>query len=221
MRNEKSKLIRSRVWNNNSAFRNPHSAFQRGFTLIEIIVVIVILSIVSAITIKFVADSLRIYTMTVNQKMLFDEAKLALERMCRDIRDARLISNPAAGGSGNMIRVTRTHDTAPSQDVADERIRFRLTGNVLEKVKNNTGPPIAALASNVSIFTVTRGQAATNNTNEITLALNLLLATGENVILQTKVYPKNLPEDLTSTYKNFRIQDSSGNFASWEEVPSP
>jgi prepilin-type N-terminal cleavage/methylation domain-containing protein len=197
------------------------SKSQKGFTLIEIIVVIVILSIVSAISIKFVADSLRIYTMTVNQKMLFDEAKLALERMCRDIRDARLISNPAAGGSGNMIRVTRTHDTAPSQDVADERIRFRLTGTTLEKVKNNNGPEIAALASNVSIFTVTRGQAATNNVNEITLVLNLqLLPTGENVALQTKVYPKNIPEN-PPTYKNFRIQDSSGNFASWEEVPSP
>jgi prepilin-type N-terminal cleavage/methylation domain-containing protein len=228
MQNKKSELRKSRVWNNNSAFRNPHSsfgglcmmknlisgfkysairnphsAFQRGFTLIEIIVVIVILSIVAAISIKFVADSLRIYTMTVNQKTLFDEGKLALERMCRDIRDARLISNPAAGGSGNMIRVTRTHDTAPSQDVAGEQIRFRLTGNVLEKVKNNTGPPIATLASNVSIFTVTRGQAATNNTNEITLVLTLSLTSGENVTLQTKVYPKNLARDTTYTYKNF------------------
>ena len=63
---------------NYSEIQNPKSAFQRGFTLIEIIVVIVILSIVSAITIKFLVDSLRIYTMTVNQKTLYDEAKLAL-----------------------------------------------------------------------------------------------------------------------------------------------
>jgi len=62
---------------------------RRGFTLIEIIIVIVILGFVSAITIKFLTDSLRIYTMTVNQKTLYDEGKLALERMARDIRDAR------------------------------------------------------------------------------------------------------------------------------------
>jgi len=40
--------------------------YPKGFTLIEIIIVIVILSIVSAITIKFLVDSLKIYTMTVN-----------------------------------------------------------------------------------------------------------------------------------------------------------
>ena len=35
-------------------------------------------------------------------------------------------------------------------------------------------------------------------------SLTLSLASGENVTLQTKVYPKNLLEDLTSTYKNFQ-----------------
>jgi type II secretory pathway component PulJ len=184
--------------------------------------VIVILSIVSAITIKFLADSLKIYTMTVNQKTLFDEAKLALERMCRDIRDARIISDPGAGLSDDEIRFRRTNATAPGQDAADEWIRFQLNGSTLRKVKNDTGPPTADLASNVSVpsgFTVTRDAG-----NEIQLYLKLSLTSGENVTLQTKVYPKNLPEDVTlplPTYKNFRIQDSSGNFASWQEVRSP
>src|SRR4030042_6181588 len=84
---------------------------QRGCTLIELIIVIVILAIVSAITIKFLTDSLQIYTMTVNQKTLFDEGKLALERMCRDIRDAQIISTPTPGNSGNLITFTRTNGT--------------------------------------------------------------------------------------------------------------
>ena len=58
----------------------------KGFTLIEVIVVIVILSIASAITIYFLINSIKIYTMTVKQKTLMDEGKVALERMCRDIR---------------------------------------------------------------------------------------------------------------------------------------
>ena len=176
-----------------------------GFTLIEIIIVIVILSIAAAITIKFLVDSLNIYTMTVNQKTLFDEGKLALERMCRDIRDARTISDPVAGGSGNMIRFRRTNDTAAGQDVADEWIRFELAlqpdGTYsLRKVKNDTGPPRDNLASNVrnnlTDFVVTRDAG-----NEIQLYLRLSLASGENVTLETKVYPKNLPRD--ATYKNF------------------
>jgi prepilin-type N-terminal cleavage/methylation domain-containing protein len=211
MQNKKSELRKFRVCNLNSElkplrnaefgllnktseFRNPNSAFQKGFTLIEIIVVIVILAIVSAISIKFLTDSVRIYTMTVNQKTLFDEGKLALERMCRDIRDARSITSPASGGSGNLIIFTRNNATV--QDGAAENITFRLTGTTLEKVKAS---PVAtsSLASNVSTFTVTRG-AGTNT--EITLLLMLLLGTGENVSLQTKVYPKNLAKDLN--YKN-------------------
>jgi prepilin-type N-terminal cleavage/methylation domain-containing protein len=202
---------------------NPMSKkSSKGFTLIEIIVVIVILAIVSAITIKFLTDSLQIYTKTVNQKTLFDEGKLALERMCRDIRDAQSISVPAAGASNTLIIFIRNNATA--QDAASESITFqRNAGNgTLEKVKTSPATT-SSMADNVNTFTVTRGTAATNNSNEITLALNLLLATGENVTLQTKVYPKNLAEDLgvPPTYKNFRIQDSSGNYASWQEVLSP
>jgi prepilin-type N-terminal cleavage/methylation domain-containing protein len=205
--------------------RNPQSEIrnlERGFTLIEIIIVIVILSIVLAITIYFLVSSLRVYTMTVNQKTLFEEGKLALERMCRDIRDAQSISVPAAGASNTLITFIRNNTTA--QDGASESITFqRNAGNgTLEKVK--TSPAATSrMADNVNTFTVTRGTAATNNLNEITLALNLLLLTGENVTLQTKVYPKNLAEDLgiPPIYKNFRIQNSSGNYASWQEVLSP
>jgi prepilin-type N-terminal cleavage/methylation domain-containing protein len=225
IRNKKSKLIQSRVWNFNSELRTPNSELlfrSKGFTLIEIIMVIVILCIVSAITIKFMVDSMRIYTMTVNQKTLLDEGKLALERMCRDIRDAQSISVPAAGVSGNVITFVRNNATV--QDVASESITFQRNGgnSTLEKIK--TSPAATSrLADNVNTFTVTRGAAATNNLDEITLLLNLRLGSGENFILQTRVYPKNLSEDLSipSTYKNFRIQDSSGNFASWQEVRSP
>ena len=180
-----------------------------GFTLIEIIIVIVILCIVSAITVKFLVDSLRIYTMAANQKALYDEAKLALERMCRDIRDARSVSQPAAGGSGNTIRFRRTNATA--RDAANEWIIFRLTGTTLEKDKANPNVTVP-LASNVSTFTVTRGEAATNNLDEIALVLELSLPSGENVTLRTRVYPKNLVEDPTGTYKKY--------FQNWEELRS-
>jgi prepilin-type N-terminal cleavage/methylation domain-containing protein len=193
-----------------------NSTFQKGFTLIEIIVVIVILCIVSGITIKFLVDSMRVYTMTVNQKMLFDEGKLALERMCRDIRDARAITSPAAPFPTSDSSITFTRTNATFGDVIDENIIYRLTGSTLEKVKGGLG---YGIASNVSAFTVTR----TTADDDIQIELTLDLASGENIALRTRVYPKNLSEDLgvPPTYNNFRIQDSSGNYASWQEVLSP
>jgi prepilin-type N-terminal cleavage/methylation domain-containing protein len=167
----------------------------KGFTLIEMIVVIVILSVVSAITIKFLVDSLKIYAMTVNQKTLNDEGKLALERMCRDIRDARDIINTAP----SSIAFRRTNATGG--DGAGERIRFDLSGTTLQKVKGvnpagNGGTPYA-MANDVTPFTVTEA------TNEIQLTLTLSLASGENVTMQTRVYPKNLARDTTYTHKTF------------------
>jgi prepilin-type N-terminal cleavage/methylation domain-containing protein len=175
-----------------------------GFTLIEVIIVIVILCVASAMTIYFLVSSLRAYTMTVNQKTLFDEGKLALERMCRDIRDASSITLPAPGGSGSSITVMRTNATA--QDSASENITFQLTGSNLQKVK--TSPSATSdLVGNVSAFTVTR-----DTSNEIKLQLTLSLATGENMTLQTRVYPRNLTKDVTNTYKNF--------FQNWMEALS-
>jgi prepilin-type N-terminal cleavage/methylation domain-containing protein len=180
-----------------SALHTPHSTLQNGFTLIEIIVVIVILSIVSAITIKFMVDSIKIYTMTVNQKTLFDEGKLALERMCRDIRDARSITGTTASS------ITFIRNDATAQDIAGETIIFQrnAAASILEKVKSS---PVATstMASNVTAFTVT------NATNEIQLTLTLSLPSGENMMLQTKVYPQNLLKDLT--YQNF--------YQNWMEV---
>jgi prepilin-type N-terminal cleavage/methylation domain-containing protein len=176
---------------------------QRGFTLIEIIIVIVILSIVSVVTINFLVNSLRTYSMMVNQKTLLDEGKLALERMCRDIRNAQSIAAPAAGGSGSQIIFTRTDATV--QDIAGETITFRLTGSTLEKVKTFPAAT-SAMAANVSAFTVTRGATE----DEMKVVLTLGLGSGENVTLQTKVYPKNL-NDITG-YKNF--------FTNWEELSS-
>jgi hypothetical protein len=75
----------------------------------------------------------------------------------------------------------------------------------LEKVKASPAA-VSALAGDVSTFTVTRG--ATND--EITIVLTLSLGTGENVTLQTKVFPKNFP--TSPTYKNFKEY--------WREEPS-
>lgn len=175
----------------------------QGFTLIEMIIVVVILSTVSAISIHFLVNSLKTYSMAVNQKTLLDEGKLALERMGREVRDARSILFPPAGSSGNRLTLIRTHATA--QDSGNENITFQLTGNTLVKVKTSPAAT-SAMAANVSTFLVTREAA----NDEIKVELALSLGSGENVVLQTKVYPKNLAD--SPWYKNFS--------ANWQEEQS-
>ncbi|MFB3886018.1 MAG: hypothetical protein ACE144_12375 [Thermodesulfobacteriota bacterium] len=129
--------------------------------------------------------------MTVDQKTLFDEGKLALERMCRDIRDGGSITETTP------TSITFVRSNATAQDVAGETIIFQRNGGAgtLEKVKASPAVTIT-LVSNVSAF------AVTDATNEIQLQLTLNIpTTGANVTLQTKVYPKNLTRDMT--YKNF------------------
>jgi len=201
----KTKVGKRRFKIGRSGLRTHYSELlskNKGFTLIEIVIVIVILSIISAISIKFLVDSLRIYTMAVNQKTLFDEGKLALERMCRDVRDARSLTTPAAGGSGSTLRFTRDNTTA--QDSAGEDIRFILSGTTLQKRKSLPSVMLVNLASNVSTFTVTRGATGVN---ELTIDLTLSMTSGERVTLRTKVYPKNLAD--STTYKNY--------FRNWQE----
>jgi len=176
----------------------------KGFTLIEMIVVIVILSIAAGITIKFLVDSLKVYTMTVNQKTLYDQAKLSLEEMCRGIRDAKSITTFTAGPPGSITFV-RTNATAFDQglpgNTTGETITFQqnAVAGTLEKVKSLPSTSTTTMAQYVTSFTVA------NATNEIQLTLTLSLTSGENVTLLTKVYPRNLVKDLTylNSYSNW------------------
>lgn len=174
-----------------------------GFTLVEMVIVIVILSIISGFTIHFLVDSARLYSLTINQKALFEEGRIALERICRDLRDAQSISLPAAGDTGSSLSFVRTHATDNTYgDGSNENITFRQTGSILEKVK--TSPAVVIpLAENVNNFSVTRDLV----TEEVKVVLTLARSSGERLTLQTKVYPRNL--GAHPLFRNF--------FANWQE----
>jgi MSHA biogenesis protein MshO len=85
-----------------------------GFTLIEMITVIVVLSIISTIGFTFVRSTMESYNTTINRGKLITKGRLVLERITRQIRAAvpnsvRVVNNcveflPIAGG-GNYTGV--------------------------------------------------------------------------------------------------------------------
>ena len=175
----------------------------KGMTLIELIVVIVLLGIIGLFTFQFIGSSVETYIIASRQAGLLAEAKLAMERMARDVRDARIITLPAAGGSDSLIKFERTNAT--DYDIDGESITFQWTGitlKTLEKVKQSPSVTTSSMAENVSAFTVTRG----TTDDEIKLELTLSLTGGEKVTLHTKIYPKNLPSQFDGDWEEVVVQ---------------
>ena len=72
-----------RTPNRKRYFGNPN-----GFTMIEIIISIVIMGILSIYTFSFLGDSMGAYVRVKEHKILYDEARIAMERMALEIRNA-------------------------------------------------------------------------------------------------------------------------------------
>ena len=68
-------------------YPNP-SRNATGFTLIEIVITLVLLGIISAVTIQFVASAAEVGQIQTERNQLVNEARLAMEAMVREIRFA-------------------------------------------------------------------------------------------------------------------------------------
>jgi MSHA biogenesis protein MshO len=75
----------------------------RGFTLIELIVVLVILSILAVMGAQFVVSSTQIYESTRTRALLVNSGRAALERMSRQLRGALPYSVQITNG-GSCVR---------------------------------------------------------------------------------------------------------------------
>jgi prepilin-type N-terminal cleavage/methylation domain-containing protein len=122
---------------------------QKGFTLVEIVMVIVILGVIGAFTFQFVAHGVQAFKKSSARKDLYDQGRLALERMVRELRDTKEVT----GSASSSITFKKAHPGQAADNI--EEIKFELNGTNLERVGDPSGTPATAiLASNVSSFTV-------------------------------------------------------------------
>ena len=137
-----------------------------GYTLIEIIIVIVILGIIGGISFQFVGYGVEAFKKSSARKELYDQGRLALERMVRELRDAKEVE----GSSSSSITFKKAHPEQAADYI--EEIKFQLNGTNLERVGNPSGTPATAvLASNVSGFTVT-GVTSGGGSGTCTIAID-------------------------------------------------
>ncbi|WP_415882846.1 type II secretion system protein J [Neptuniibacter sp. QD29_5] len=75
---------------------------QSGFTLVELIVVITLLGIISLVTVGFITSTMQGYADLTRRDQLSSAARVAVERMAREIRNA-LPNSIRVGDSGNCL----------------------------------------------------------------------------------------------------------------------
>ncbi|MDH3640891.1 MAG: type II secretion system GspH family protein [Gammaproteobacteria bacterium] len=81
------------------------SGFVRGFTLVELITVMMILGILSLGTVKFIGDSSQGFASTISRSELATDARFVVERLARDVRDALPNSVRVSGGCLEFVPV--------------------------------------------------------------------------------------------------------------------
>jgi prepilin-type N-terminal cleavage/methylation domain-containing protein len=174
----------------------------RGFTLIELILVIVISSIVSVFTFSFIYHSIQTYRIMRTQSQLHQEGSYALERLTRELRDASY-SLDIAGG----ISFLKAHQTPAD---TNSFVRYYRSGSSLYRCSDNSlglvclfNPGSSStnklVAENIASFSIqhnVNGEPcnASNlpNCQDDSFSITLGLAReGQTFVIETTVTPRN------------------------------
>lgn len=84
------------------AFKQPGSSMS-GFTLVELVIVIVVMAILGGISVSFIRNSILAYVNSEAYYELADRADISLRRMSRDIRNA-LPNSVWVSSSGDYVQ---------------------------------------------------------------------------------------------------------------------
>lgn len=166
--------------------QQPNNCRFRGFTLIEMIIVIIILSIVAVGATSLLTQGFNAYFAAQNIMDPQLQGRMALEVMSRDLRAIR---SPLDISSATANSITFV-------DVDSRNIYYQFYNGQLQRKISDSGS-YQALASNVQSIAINyydaTGATATQNTSiryiVVTLTMNI---NNVPLTLNTGVYPWNL-----------------------------
>jgi len=170
-----------------SALRTQH---EKGFTLIEIIIVIVLVGILATIGATIIMQGISAYSGGESRSNAHYQARFAMERMAREIR---LMRSSTAADIPTMTGTTLRYN-----DINGLQMGFRLNGGNIERTEDNA-VSWQTLATNITgpggnIFTyLDKTGAATAAAASLWLVQIQFTATqnAESIYMQTTVHPRN------------------------------
>ncbi len=164
---------------------NPKS---NGFTLVEIVITIVLIGIISGIAAMILLRGARVYSDEQSRSDVHYQARLAVERMAREIR---LIRSATATDITTM-----TATNLQFNDISGNNIQFQRTGASAPYSITRNG---SALANNIQSVAISYYQ--NDGTTAVTLAtvttlwfvdISVTAQEGaETVQMRTRVHPRN------------------------------
>ncbi len=173
----------------------------QGFTLIEIITVIVVLGILSVFTFQFIEFAVNTYTVGSKQRMLYQEASYIMERISREVRDAQYLSCSSSCSNSvyfykGALSATGPVDTNRSVLFVrdNDNNLYRFSSNSFSGSWNPPRSPTNVIGRNVNRFETNFGGDRFHLNDRVSITLELTDPQDGNIMitLHETISPKNL-----------------------------
>lgn len=167
----------------------------KGFTVIELVTVIVVLAILGAFTFSFMDNAIKTYGLVKEQSPLYADGTCIMERITRELSDATQVDVAAS----STLQFQTAH--VPPSLTPPRQVTFYRDGRNL---KRSDSSGVSILGNNIDAtddgFRVTRNPATGTGTDKgqetITIELKLTSLSNSSIppfVMKTTVIPNNRP----------------------------
>lgn len=172
---------------NNRKYRcQPAQSGEAGFTLVELIMVMVLTSILGIFIFQIVTDSLSTLMTMHTRKEAGDDAVLVLERISREVREAKTINSTGNDELTFEKKITSSTDTKKVVKFIRNTSTNKLMRHSADSILLLLLAPGDVVAENVTRFDVSE-QACSGAGNRVVIELEF--SNGSE--WETKIYPRN------------------------------